>query len=107
MNSYPKFGTPFKKGSRYFYFHNAGLQQQFVLYTQSSLDAEPTVLLDPNALSEDGTVALRDASFSDDGALMAYQVGGAGVVVCCCVCSCVLLCVVVCSCVLLCVVVCS
>jgi prolyl oligopeptidase len=46
-----------------------------VLYTQASLEAEPWVLLDPNTLSEDGTVALRDASFSDDGSLLAYQVG--------------------------------
>ncbi len=53
----------------------SGLQQQFVLFSQATLDADPTVLLDPNALSDDGTVALRDVSFSDDGSLLAYQVG--------------------------------
>lgn len=79
LYNYPKFGTPFKKGARYFYYHNTGLQQQFVLYTQPALGADATVLLDPNALSDDGTVALRDAAFSDDGELMAYQVfGGSG-----------------------------
>jgi len=36
------------------------------------------VLLDPNTLSDDGTVALRDASFSDDGSLLAYQVRARG-----------------------------
>jgi hypothetical protein len=77
LYNYPKFGTPFKKGARYFYYHNSGLQQQFVLYTQPALGADATVLLDPNALSDDGTVALRDAAFSDDGELMAYQVWGA------------------------------
>ena len=51
----------------------SGLQQQFVLYTQASLAAGPSVLLDPNTLSDDGTVALRDAAFSDDGNLLAYQ----------------------------------
>lgn len=65
---------PHSQGSRYFYYFNSGLQQQFVLYTQPALDAEPSVLLDPNTLSDDGTVALRDASFSEDGALLAYQV---------------------------------
>jgi prolyl oligopeptidase len=49
-----------------------------VLYTQASLDAEPSVLLDPNTLSDDGTVALRDAAFSEDGTLLAYQVGVGG-----------------------------
>ena len=61
---YPKYGAPFKKGGpggrggRYFFFKNAGLQNQAVLYTQSALAAEPQVLLDPNTLSADGTVAL-------------------------------------------------
>ncbi|KIZ07661.1 prolyl endopeptidase [Monoraphidium neglectum] len=78
LYNYPKYGTPFKKGSRYYYYFNSGLQQQFVLYTQASLEAEPWVLLDPNTLSEDGTVALRDASFSDDGSLLAYQLSSGG-----------------------------
>lgn len=78
INSYPKFGTPFKKGGRYFEYRNSGLQQQFVLYSRPTLDADATVLLDPNALSDDGTVALRDASFSDDGSLMAYQLSSGG-----------------------------
>lgn len=75
---YPKFGTPWKQGDRYFYFHNSGLQQQYVLYTQASLAAEPTVVLDPNTLSADGTVALSDTSFSLDGKLMAYSTSSGG-----------------------------
>lgn len=63
---------------RYYYYHNSGLQQQYVLFGQDSLQAEPVCLLDPNTLSEDGTVALKDATFSDDGKLMAYSLSSGG-----------------------------
>lgn len=78
LYDYPKYGTPFKRGDRYYYYYNSGLQQQYVLYGQDSLKAEPVVLLDPNTLSEDGTVALKDAVFSDDGKLVAYQLSSGG-----------------------------
>lgn len=75
---YEKFGIPFKEGNRYFYFKNDGLQNQSVLWTLTSLDAEPRVLLDPNKLSEDGTVALSGLSISEDGKLMAYGLSTSG-----------------------------
>ncbi len=75
---YEKFGIPFKEGDRYFYFKNDGLQNQSVLYTLPALDAEPKVLLDPNTLSADGTVALSGLSISEDARLMAYGLSIAG-----------------------------
>ncbi|MDJ0691316.1 MAG: prolyl oligopeptidase family serine peptidase [Xenococcaceae cyanobacterium MO_188.B32] len=75
---YEKFGIPFKRGERYFYFKNDGLQNQSVLYTLKSLDDEPKVLFDPNTLSEDGTVALSGLAISEDGKLMAYGLSTGG-----------------------------
>ena len=76
--NYEKYSAPFTAGSRYFFFKNDGLQNQSVLYKQDSLEAEPTILIDPNAWSKDGTVALGSTSFSDDGRYMAYSVADAG-----------------------------
>ena len=75
---YEKYGSPFKRGQRYFYFKNDGLQNQSVLYTLDSLDDEGEVLLDPNTLAADGTVALSGLAISDDGQWMAYGLSTAG-----------------------------
>lgn len=75
---YEKFGVPTVRGGQYFYSRNDGLQNQSVLYVASSLDATPSVLLDPNQLSADGTVALTGYELSDDGRLMAYGLAKAG-----------------------------
>ena len=76
--NYERYTTPFKEGDRYFLYKNDGLQNQSVLYMQKSLEATPKVLLDPNKLSEDGTVALAGLSFSEDGELMVYGVAASG-----------------------------
>jgi prolyl oligopeptidase len=76
--NYEKYGIPFKQGNRYFYFKNDGLQNQSVLYTLTTLDAEPTVLFDPNLLSEDGTIALSGLAISEDGQWMAYGLSTSG-----------------------------
>ncbi|MEG3836892.1 prolyl oligopeptidase family serine peptidase [Microcoleus sp. Z1_C3] len=75
---YEKYGIPFKEGERYFYYKNDGLQNQSVLYTLTSLDSEPKVLIDPNTLSEDGTVALGGIAISEDGKYMAYGLSNSG-----------------------------
>ncbi len=75
---YEKFGTPYKKAGRYFYFRNDGLQDHSVLYWTESLEAQPKVLLDPNNFSKDGTVALGRHRISDDGKHIAYGIQRAG-----------------------------
>ncbi len=76
--NYPKYGAPFHKAGRYFFFKNDGLQNQSVLYKQASLVADPELLLDPNVLSPDGTVALSTLAVSEDGRLLAYGTSASG-----------------------------
>lgn len=75
---FERFGVPFRRGERVFYMRNDGLQNQAVLWTAPTLHAEPTVLLDPNRWSEDGTVALTGLRVSDDGRLVAFGVSASG-----------------------------
>jgi prolyl oligopeptidase len=76
--NYEKYGIPFKEGNRYFYTRNSGLQNQAVLYTVTSLDAQPQMVLDPNTLSADGTVALSGLQVSPDGKFIAYSLSASG-----------------------------
>ena len=75
---YEKYGVPFKEGNRYFYTRNSGLQNQSVLYTVDTLDAQPQEVLDPNVLSADGTVAVSGMEASHDGKLLAYSLSASG-----------------------------
>ena len=76
--NYEKYGIPFKEGDRYFYTRNSGLQNQAVLYTVTALDSQPQMILDPNMLSADGTVALSGVQVSPDGKLLAYSLSASG-----------------------------
>ena len=78
LTNYEKIGTPFKKNGKYYFYKNDGLQNQNVLYVKEALDGEAKVLLDPNKLSDDGTVALNGISFSKDGKYMAYAISRSG-----------------------------
>ena len=72
--NYEKMGAPFKVKGKYYYFDNDGLQNQSVLYVKDALNGEPRVVLDPNKLSNDGTVALQQINFSHDGRYLAYVI---------------------------------
>jgi prolyl oligopeptidase len=76
--NYERYSSPFKVAGLYYYSKNDGLQNHSVLYALDSLDGKPTVLLDPNTWSEDGTVALAGRSFSDDGRYLAYAKSASG-----------------------------
>ncbi|HTN76566.1 MAG TPA: S9 family peptidase, partial [Pirellulaceae bacterium] len=76
--NYERFGLPVKRGGKYFYSRNDGLQNQAVLLVTDSLKAEPRLLLDPNTLSKDGTVALTGWQASEDGRHLAFGLASAG-----------------------------
>ena len=79
LNNYKKTGLPSKhKDGKYYFYENDGLQNQSVLYRSDSLNGTPEVFLDPNKLSDDGTVALSGISFSNNGKYAAYIISRSG-----------------------------
>ncbi len=76
--NYERFSAPARYGTRYVYSHNTGLQNQSPVYWTEGLNGEPHLLLDPNKLSADGTVALNGASLTNDGKLAALSIAEAG-----------------------------
>lgn len=75
---YERYSVPFVEGGRTFLSRNSGLQAQSVWYVLDAGGAEPRVLLDPNPLSKDGTIAISTTSVSDDGHWLAYSLSTAG-----------------------------
>jgi prolyl oligopeptidase len=78
LYDYPRTSVPQVAGGRYFYTRNPGLKNQAILYVQQGASGAPRVLLDPNTLSADGTVALTAVSPSTDGALLGYGLSRSG-----------------------------
>lgn len=78
-NNYAKNGTPFRwKDGKYYQYRNDGLSNQSVLYRMDKIGAPAEVVLDPNKLSDDGTVALTGVSMSNDGKYIAYTISRSG-----------------------------
>lgn len=78
LADYEKISAPAKKHGKFYFFKNDGLQNQSVLYIQDTAESEARVFLDPNKLSDDGTVALSGISFSNNGKYMAYVISRSG-----------------------------
>ena len=76
--NYERFSAPFERGGWFFYSHNTGLQNQSVFYVTDSIEQQGRVLLDPNTMSKDGTVALTDTVPSEDGKLLVYGTSSGG-----------------------------
>ena len=76
--NYEKIGAPRKRHGKWYYYRNNGLQNQYVMYVMDELGGEPRVFLDPNALSDDGTVALKGVFFSNNGKWAAYSISRSG-----------------------------
>jgi len=76
--NYERYSSPFKRGDKYYYFKNDGLQNQSVLYAIEGLTGDGKVVLDPNTFSEDGTTSLGGFSFNEEGTLLAYMISEGG-----------------------------
>jgi prolyl oligopeptidase len=76
---FPKYSPPIRRGNYYFFTENEGLKNQPILYRTASLEDEiPLEIIDPNELSEDGTVALVNWFLTKDGNRMAYLLSSSG-----------------------------
>jgi prolyl oligopeptidase len=76
--NYPRVGIPLLEGGHLFYRKNAGLQRQSPIFMRTSPDAPPALVIDPNVISEEGTVALSDYRPSPDAKLLAYGLSEGG-----------------------------
>lgn len=76
--NYPRFGVPSRQGTWYFYSFNNGLQNQSVIYKRKAGSDDSALVIDPNTLSKDGTVALGDMAYNEDGTLVAFGLSSSG-----------------------------
>ena len=75
---YEKYSTPYMVNGKLFYSYNDGLQNQYVLYMADGVNGEPEVLIDPNTLSEDGTVSMASTELSPNASFLAYMLSDGG-----------------------------
>jgi prolyl oligopeptidase len=76
--NYPRVSVPVIEGGKLFYSKNTGLQRQAPLYVRTSPAAAPSLVIDPNEISEDGSVSLSQWMPSPDGKLLAYGLAEGG-----------------------------
>ena len=78
LYNFPRTSVPTRRGRHYFFTHNTGLQDQPVLYVQNGTDGPRRVLIDPNAMSDEGPIALTAVAIDDSGELAAYGLSASG-----------------------------
>jgi prolyl oligopeptidase len=76
--NYPRVSVPVVKGEKLFYSRNTGLQRQSPVFVRSSPTAPPALVIDPNVISEDGSVSLSQWMPSPDATLLAYGLAEGG-----------------------------
>jgi prolyl oligopeptidase len=76
--NYPKTSVPVREGDRYFYSKNSGLEKQAPVYFRASLTEKPTLAIDPNIISPDGSTSLGQWTPSPNGKLIAYGLAEGG-----------------------------
>ena len=76
--NFPRMSAPWKEGDYYFYSFNNGLQNQDLYYIKKSLEYEGEVFLDPNLMSDKGTVSLTNLSVSNDSKYVGYGISKGG-----------------------------
>src|SRR5215470_9533541 len=76
--NYPKVSIPVREGGRYFFLKNSGLDRQSRLYVRENLASPATLVIDPNILSPDGSLALAQWMPSPDGHLLAFGISEGG-----------------------------
>ena len=76
--NYERYSAPSRHGDYYTFSKNDGLQEQSVIYIQKGLNGIPEVLLDPNKLSNDGSISLGSLTFSKDDKYLSYGISRGG-----------------------------
>ena len=76
--NYPRVGVPVVEGGKLFYARNTGLQRQAPIFMRTAIDAPPSLVIDPNAISADGSLSLSEWQPSPDGKLFAYGLSEGG-----------------------------
>ena len=75
---YPRVGLPSLEGGQMFYAKNSGLQRQAPIFRRDGIDKPPTLVIDPNVISEEGTVSFAEYKVSPDAKFMAYGLAEGG-----------------------------
>ena len=78
LYNYERVGVPVRKGGRYFYTRNDGLQNQSPLFVRDSVNGPGRLLIDPNTWSKDGATALAEWAPSEDGKTLLYSIQDGG-----------------------------
>jgi prolyl oligopeptidase len=76
--NYARVGLPVIENGRLFYTRNTGLQRQSPVFVRTSVTAPPSLVVDPNAISEDGSLSLSEWMPSPDARLFAYALSEGG-----------------------------